>query len=138
MTKNLQSYYKKKDRLYKQCITTGRPNLKAKYQKLKNLYFNTIKKKKEYFKQKFTKFKNNIEKNWRCINYLIGKNKQQRPEKLELNTNDKSITDPVEIANIFNDYFTNTPQLLSVSVSVSFIFAPPQQKQKEINKHIGL
>ena len=40
------------------------------------------------------------------------KNKQQRPEKLELNTNDKSITDPVEIANIFNNCFTNTPQLL--------------------------
>ena len=59
-----------------------------------------------------TKFKNNIKKSWQCINYLIGKNKQQRPEKLELNTNDKSITDPVEIANIFNDCFTNTPQLL--------------------------
>ena len=26
----------------------------------------------------------------------------------------------------------------NVSVSVSFISAPPQQKQKEINKHIGL
>ena len=26
----------------------------------------------------------------------------------------------------------------SVSVSVSFISAPPQEKQKEINKHIGL
>ena len=33
-------------------------------------------------------------------------------KKLELNTNDKSITDPVEIANIFNDCFTNTPKLL--------------------------
>ena len=27
---------------------------------------------------------------------------------------------------------------VSVSVSASFISAPPQQKQKEINKHIGL
>ena len=43
---------------------------------------------------------------------MIGKNKQQRPEKLELNTNDKSVTNPVEIANIFNDCFTNTTLLL--------------------------
>ena len=113
MTKNLQSYYIKKDRLYKRYITTGSPNLKANYQKLRNVHFNTINyKKKEYFKQKFIKFKNNIKKSWQCINYLIGKNKQQRPEKLELNTNDKSVTDPVEIANIFNDCFTNTTQLL--------------------------
>ena len=33
---------------------------------------------------------------------------------------------------------TNRIESVSVSVSVSFISAPPQEKQKEINKHIGL
>ena len=45
--KELAKLLHKKDRLYKQYITTGSSNLKAKYQKLRNLYFNTINYKKK-------------------------------------------------------------------------------------------
>ena len=52
--KELAKLLHKKDRLYKQYITTGSPNLKAKYQKLRNLYTLT---------QSITRKKNILNKN---------------------------------------------------------------------------
>ena len=109
-SKELHSLLHKKDRLHKKFMATGCTEIKSKYQKARNLYFHLVNlKKTEYYQSKFHQYKWNIKKTWQCINYLLGKSQTSKSNSFNINYNKKlvHVNDPVEISNIFNDYFSN-------------------------------
>ena len=107
-SKELRSLLHKKDRLHKKFMATGCTEIKSKYQKARNLYFHLVNlKKTEYYQSKFHQYKWNIKKTWQCINYLLGKSQTSKSNSFNINYNKKLVNDPVEISNIFNDYFSN-------------------------------
>ena len=107
-SKELRSLLHKKDRLHKKFMATGCTKIKSKYQKARNLYFHLVNlKKTEYYQSKFHRYKWNIKKTWQCINYLLGKSQTSKSNSFNINYNKKLVNDPVEISNIFNDYFSN-------------------------------
>ena len=107
-SKERSSLLHKKDRLHKKFMDTGCTEIKSKYQKAKNLYFHLVNlKKTEYYWSKFRQYKSNIKKTWQCINYLLGKSQISKSDLFNMNFNKKLVNNPVEISNIFNDYFSN-------------------------------
>ena len=89
-------------------MATECTKIKLKYQKARNLYFHLVNlKKTEYYQSKFHQYKSNIKKTWQCINYLLGKSQTSKSNLFNINYNEKLRNDPVEISNIFNDYFSN-------------------------------
>ena len=100
----------KKDRLYKKFMATGCTEIKSKYYKARNLYFHLVNlKKTEYHKSKFHQYKSNIKKTWQCFGDKLFTWKCQTPKSnlFNINYNKKLVNDPVEISNMFNDYFSN-------------------------------
>ena len=63
--------------------------------------------KRIYYDKQFDYFKSNIKRSWKLINEVINKNKGSRKLPAIFNLNDTDISDPVEIANHFCDYFNN-------------------------------
>ena len=60
--------------------------------------------KRKYYYSKFESAKNNMQETWKTINNVIGKQKK----KVQTNFKDKqnkTLTDPAEIPNRFNDFF---------------------------------
>ena len=54
----------------------------------------------------------NIKKTWPCMNYLLGKFQTPKSDLFNINFNEKLVNDPVEISNIFNNYFSNISSFL--------------------------
>ena len=74
-----------------------------------NLYSNTLKSlmrvaEKNYYKQQFEQCKNNIKRTWNIINSTIKPGKRYSAI-LKLYHEDKTITDPQQIANTLNNHF---------------------------------
>ena len=61
---------------------------------------------KEYYQELFEKHKCDLKKSWQLIKRLINK-KKSRPIQSLFKHNDKDITDPLEIAEHFNNFFVN-------------------------------
>ena len=98
---------RKKDRLYKHFLKTKTHCAKKKYQKIRNFYFHLINnKKKTFIQNKLKSHTNNIKKTWQVLNNLMGRNlfKLQTTSLLHKN---KTLTDNIEIANAFNEHFSN-------------------------------
>ena len=79
------------------------------YNKYKNKVLSEIRKaEREYYRQEFEMTKNDLRKSWKVIKNIIDKdqinNQIQTPQFL---FNNRKVSDAVEVANIFNDYFTN-------------------------------
>ena len=56
------------------------------------------------------KVKNNVKKTWNVINSVLGRKKEEQLFKLRIDG--KDINDEVEIANEFNNYFSNVAENL--------------------------
>ena len=98
---------RKKDRLYKHFLKTKTHCAKKKYQKIRNFYFYLMNnKKKTFIQNKLKSHTNNIKKTWQVLNNLMGRNlfKLQTTSLLHKN---KTLTDNIEIANAFNEHFSN-------------------------------
>ena len=63
------------------------------------------KKKQEHIKNKLESNKNDIKTTWRILNSLLGKKNITECKSLYINTN--KITDPQQLANLFNDHFSS-------------------------------
>ena len=73
--------------------------------KQKDIYFRKIQQKKqEHIKNKLEFNKNDIKATWRTLNSLLGK--KNIPECKSLYTNTNKITDPQQLANLFNEHFS--------------------------------
>ena len=65
--------------------------------------------KKDYFENQFIKYKNNVKMTWQTINQVLNRNKSKGrlPDTFREKNKDVSFSDPVVIANRFNEYFVS-------------------------------
>ena len=111
-TNELNKLLKKKDRLYKKYIKNKLPANYQKYSVARNTYFCKVAiEKQNYLKNLFTKHKNDSKKTWHSINLLLGKEKKQSGCKI-ISAEGRDLTEPIEIANHFNNYFSTVAENL--------------------------
>ena len=60
--------------------------------------------------------KTNLKETWKLINEVINKSKRKTPLSPTFNYGNKILTDPVEIANGFCEYFTNVSPNLAKKI----------------------
>ena len=126
ITKGIRKSSKKKKKLYKRT-----PQNEQQYKNYKNL-FETIKKKikKIYYSNKLLKCTGDIKKTCNVMKDIIRKSKVKStnlPRKLTINKVD--VYNKPEIADAFNDFFTNIGQKLASQI--------PKSYQKHL-KHISI
>ncbi len=68
---------------------------------------------------KFEQSKNDLKATWKLINELINKKNNKRPLPSSFNSNGRTITDPVKIANEFCHYFTNIGPTLANKIQTT-------------------
>ena len=116
ISKGLIKCCNKKLHLYKKYIKSRSNEAKQKYIVYRNKLKTILKKaEKDYYHKKFTTLQGNIRSTWKLINSMIcDKNKSSIVENFI--KDDKQISDSVEIANYFNDYFTNVGSNLASKI----------------------
>jgi len=77
---------------------------------------NIIETKKLYYHNTFQNIKNSMKKTWKTINETLGKGHNKRELPASVLHMGIQINDPVEIANVFNDYFANIGTNLNTSM----------------------
>jgi len=111
--KELYVLSRKKDKLYKQFIKKKSPSAKEKYQKIRNFYFHSIyNKKKLYIQTALKKHTKDIKKTWQVLNKLMGRNLYKLQSSSTLHFKDNLLTDNADIANAFNEHFSNVADQL--------------------------
>ena len=84
------------------------------YKKYKNHLNNVIiRSEKEYYQEKFEEYKNNLNKSWKLIKAIIGKNKSKPQPCKQFEIDDSIINDPNQITNKFNKYFVGIGSALA-------------------------
>ena len=63
--------------------------------------------KRDYYDKKLTEYKSNVKNTWRILNEIINRRQCNLTRPSAFRVADREISDPVEIANGFCDYFTN-------------------------------
>ena len=100
-----------RDEIYKRFIQAKDPNRKAYYENnyktARNKINNDIKQsKKDYYHQYFMNNANNIKNTWKGIKSIITLKSSRKSHSNNLYVNNKLVSDPREIGNTFNDYFS--------------------------------
>ena len=109
ITKGIAKSSKKKQRLYEKFLKNRTPENEETYKTYKNL-FKTVKKrsKKKSYTEKLRKFKCDMRKTWNVMKEILGKcttKSSTPPTKITVNKTD--IFDAEEIADEFNNFFSN-------------------------------
>jgi exonuclease III len=113
-----------KQNLFKKSISSPSVENIAKYKNFKTIYQRVIRAaKKLYFTSKLESNADNPKKTWETLNEILGKNRGSVNID-SVNINGNSCSEPVEIANHFNTFFTAVGQQISDSV-------PPVEKKAE-------
>ena len=81
--------------------------------------------KQMHYESCFNKFKRNIRKTWDTINNILSRSNKSKNFPSSYIHNDKVMTDKTDIANAFNDYFTNT-----VKTSMTALHTPSNKTFK--------
>ena len=63
--------------------------------------------KRQYYIKLFTNFRTNTKKLWSTVNSLTNTKKSMKQKSCSIVKNKKVISDPVEIADAFNNFFSN-------------------------------
>lgn len=115
ITKGLLKSINNKNKLYKKYKKIPNDENLQKYKMYRNKLDSLIRKsKRQYFENKFNKSKNDMQKTWKTINNITGRNKQQKVQSQFVNSDGEKITNPQTISNDFNDFFVNIgPKLAS-------------------------
>ena len=115
MSKGILTSRREKNRLSKLCFTHPNPTNSAIFKKYRNLYNKIIRAaKKMSYDKLFKKFQSNLSKTWQLINEVINKKpKKENNTFSQLLINNCKISDPFEIANEFNDFFTSIAQKIA-------------------------
>ena len=101
--RSLHKLKTRSDRLYKKYLSDRTNTKKCAYNQAKNKYFFELRRKRDlFYKNLFDKYKNNMKSTWQVINKLLGRNKKST--MITLQSKDETITEPVEVANKFNNY----------------------------------
>ena len=98
---------REKSRINQKYYNTGNPEYKKTYKIAKNKVNHEIRRSKyNYFKNFFENNQNNIKKHWNAVNLILSKKKKDlTPSSILKNGN--LITDPEQIAETINKYYTN-------------------------------
>ena len=108
LTQGLLKSLKTKDKMYKKSIKTPSTENKFKFKQYRNKLNHLLRiTKKIYYKSKFEAIKNNTRQTWALINEVINKKRSASILPDAFVHDNEEITDPVKIANNFNEYFTN-------------------------------
>ena len=129
LTQGLLKSLKTKDKMYRKSIKTPSTEDKFKFKQYRNKLNHLLRiTKKRYYKSQSEGIKNNTRQTWTLINEVIKKKSASILPDAFVHDN-KEITDPVKIANNFNEYFTNVgPNLASKIPSVNTSFKALMRK----------
>ena len=113
ITKGIMRSIKTRNKMYKLAVTTQSDTDFKKYRKYRNRLNSLIRlSRKMYYSQKFENNKNNVNGLWDTVKEITGKN--NRDHTSVFHDNDNVLTDPNDISDAFNNYFTNLgPNLAS-------------------------
>ena len=115
MTIGIFKSISKKNKLYKNFLKNPSYRSETTYKKYKNKLNHVIKTaKKAYYETQFLKYKNDIKKTWQTINEVLNRNKTRSklPDTFLQKNSNNNVSNPLEIANKFNEYFVKIgPQL---------------------------
>ena len=75
--------------------------------------------KQQYLAFTFDKYKSDIRNTWKTINGILSKKGNKNASPTSLNVNGIEITNTLEIANMFNTYFTNIGNDLANKINYS-------------------
>ena len=124
ITLGLQKSISAKNKLLKNFINKKDPVLKeefhTKYKIYRNLLFTLMKKSKYAYEKYFERNWNNIKNTWKGIKSLINlKTATSRVPTVLFLDNGDTITNPYDIANTFNNYFTSIAETTKESIKYS-------------------
>ena len=139
MTQGLLKSRKHKEKLFSQKLKIPSNLNIEKFKKFNDLYVLLCRKSKtNYYKERFNLFSNDIKKTWATINEVLGREKSRESLPNHFISNGHILSDSFDIAQGFNDFFSNVgPELaaqipqsgkdfteyLSEEVKENFIFA---------------
>jgi len=93
-----------KNKLYKKYKENPFLNNERKYKSYRNKLHNLLRSaERNYYQNLVSMHKGNLKKSWQIIKTIIGKKKSDKVITNKFNINNKIVTDPIEIANKFND-----------------------------------
>lgn len=118
MTKGLLKSARTQAKLYKKQLHIPKDNLKhTHYIRYRNLY-NTLKRnaKKMYYSDQLNQYKSDIKNTWKILNRLCNKANDKTSYCDSFHINNTTVTDPLDISNEFNKYFTNIGKNMADSI----------------------
>jgi len=114
LTCDIRALINHRNYLKKQATKTDDSQVWDDYKKFRNLVNNEIKQSKNsYYHSHIENNRGNPKALWRTINQVSGRNKTKSNSINEIKFNNTTATEPAEIAEILNDYFTNIGKALS-------------------------
>ena len=124
ITPALQKSITVKNNLLKKFINCNdsqtKEKLHARYKEYRNLLSTLLKRSKtNYYNHYFDTNWNNIKNTWKGIKSILSIKPYQSDIPKTLNANDGTITNPVEIANVFNSYFSSIASQTKVNIKHS-------------------
>jgi hypothetical protein len=124
MTNGLLISRNRKNQLFKNLLIDNCPANVQKYKQFKQTYCKVLRAaKKLYFQKKLRENVKNSKKTWDTLNEVLGKSKNSATVE-KININGQISSDPSEISNHFNSFFTQIGKNISNSI-------PPVQKKPE-------
>jgi len=111
----------KREKLYKMYIKTKNAIIKeeshTKYKELRNKIRDTTRKsQKEYLQEFFAKNIKNIKNTWKGIKSIIKINSSNRNQPNSLLVNNKLVSEPKQVAETFNEYFSSIAEKLQKKI----------------------
>lgn len=117
MTKGILVSRQNKLSLYKKSIKYPSQDNKAEYKRFRNLYNSVLRaSKKLYFEQKINESQGDPKQLWSVLNESMNRNTSKQSEINKVNVNGSTLTDPTDIANEFNDFFSSIGQKISSNI----------------------
>jgi len=118
VTTGLIKSIKTKDKLYRTYLTKPSDENKQKYNKYRN-HLNSLLRlaKKSYITSELETNKCNMKGTWRTLNSILGRNKQSKSPDFFKDKDGNKITNLTDIANNFNNFFTNIGSSLASKIS---------------------
>jgi hypothetical protein len=96
------------------------PTLEKQYKAYKNKLIHLTRiAKRTYYDDKFEQSNNDLKATWKLINEIINKKNNKRPLPSSFNSNGRTITDPVKIANEFCHYLPNIGPTLASKIQTT-------------------
>ena len=110
------------------------PILKEKYKLYRNIYNSLIRlSKKIYFEQGLRKYKSNPKKTWELLNEITCR-KAKKKGVTKIVSGDTTLSDPTQIANTLNNFFTNIGSQIADSVKETHV--DPRLNMPQIDENI--